>query len=46
VFAETCVFGKQFRGLFCCDPLIYKDEVTRVQKALIEINLLYLSKNM
>lgn len=26
VFAETCVFGKQFRGLFCCDPLIIKDE--------------------
>ena len=32
VFAETCVFGKQFRGLFCCGPLILKDEVTRVQK--------------
>ncbi len=20
VLAETCVFGKQFRGLFCCNP--------------------------
>lgn len=32
VFAETCVFGKQFRGLFCCGPLIIKDEEIRVQK--------------
>ena len=22
VLAETCVFGKQFRGLFCCGPHI------------------------
>ena len=21
VLAETCVFGKQFRGLFCCNPV-------------------------
>ena len=27
VLAETCVFDKQFRGLFCCGPLISKDEV-------------------
>ena len=28
VLAETCVFDKQFRGLFCCGPLIIKDEET------------------
>ena len=38
VFAETCVFGKQFRGLFCCGPLIHKDEVApRTKEQLIEI---------
>ena len=26
VLAETCVFGKQFRGLFCCGPHILKCE--------------------
>src|SRR6187551_3495075 len=26
VLAETCVFGKQFRGLFCCGPHIIKCE--------------------
>ena len=24
VLAETCVFGKQFRGLFCCGPHIVR----------------------
>ena len=28
VLAETCVFDKQFRGLFCCGPLICEDEKT------------------
>ena len=47
VLAETCVFDKQFRGLFCCGPLINKDEVARVQKNKFDLNhiLLYLSKN-
>ena len=26
VLAETCVFVKQFRGIFCCGPLIVKYE--------------------
>ena len=26
VLAETCVFGKQFRGLFCCGPHIVRYE--------------------
>ena len=25
--AETCVFGKQFRGLFCCGPHIVRCEI-------------------
>ena len=34
VLAETCVFDKQFRGLFCCGPLIVKyEENVRVQKS-------------
>jgi AraC-like DNA-binding protein len=35
VLAETCVFDKQFRGLFCCGPLIVKYEGYRVQKNII-----------
>ena len=27
VLAETCVFGKQFRGLFCCGPHIVRCEI-------------------
>ena len=32
VLAETCVFDKQFRGLFCCGPLIVKYEEKRVAR--------------
>jgi hypothetical protein len=32
VFAETCVFDKQFRELFCCGPHIVRYEGIRVQK--------------
>ena len=45
MLAETCVFDKQFRGLFCCGPLIYKDEDARVQKN-IKFHVTYLRKNL
>ena len=32
VLAETCVFGKQFRGLFCCGPHIVRYEGLRVKR--------------
>gem|GEM_PF-3105603 len=35
VFAETCVFGKQFRGLFCCGPHIIKCERSCSRTSLI-----------
>ena len=46
VLAETCVFDKQFRGLFCCGPLISKDEVCSRTKEqpILKNHLLYLSK--
>ncbi|MDB5179975.1 MAG: hypothetical protein JWN12_607 [Candidatus Saccharibacteria bacterium] len=34
VFAETCVFGKQFRGLFCCGPHIKRCERSCSKKAI------------
>lgn len=34
MLAETCVFDKQFRGLFCCGPHIVRYEGIRVQKAV------------
>ena len=35
VFAETCVFGKQFRGLFCCGPHIVRCMRFAYKKAMI-----------
>ncbi len=29
VLAETCVFGKQFRGLFCCGPATLRTKLSR-----------------
>ena len=40
VLAETCVFDKQFRGLFCCGPHIVRYEGTRVQKNIIHVTYL------
>lgn len=41
VFAETCVFGKQFRGLFCCGPHIVRCQRFAFKRT---IRLLYLRK--
>ena len=46
VFAETCVFGKQFRGLFCCGPHIVRYEGCRVQKNIINHDLLLISEKI
>src|SRR5690606_9090544 len=43
VLAETCVFDKQFRGLFCCGPHIIRCERSSVQKN-ISIMICYLSQ--
>ena len=32
VLAESCVFGKQFRGLFCCGPHIVRCVELQFQK--------------
>ena len=39
VFAETCVFGKQFRGLFCCGPHIVRYEGLAYKKHNLLISL-------
>ena len=44
VLAETCVFDKQFRGLFCCGPLICKDEVLAFKRTKSFVT--YLRKNL
>ena len=41
--AETCVFGKQFRGLFCCGPHIIRYERS-CSRTLLIIIFVYLSK--
>ena len=43
VLAETCVFDKQFRGLFSCGPHILKCERS-CSKALINHDLLLISE--
>ena len=45
VLAETCVFDKQFRGLFCCGPHIVRYEGIRIQKEQNHI-VTYLRKNL
>ena len=44
VLAETCVFDKQFRGLFCCGPHIVRYEGFACQKNIIHVT--YLRKNL
>ena len=44
VLAETCVFGKQFRGLFCCGPHIVRYEFATFQAK--PFDLFYLGKEV
>ena len=52
--AETCVFGKQFRGLFCCGPHIQRCENScsriiitfAIMICLINHDYVYLSKKL
>lgn len=46
VFAETCVFAKQFRGLFRCGPHIVRCVSIAYKKALDKNHLLYLSEKI
>ena len=43
VLAETCVFGKQFRGLFCCGPHIARYEGCAFKRT---ISLLLISEKI